>query len=134
LSSGAPREGDHVAIEGLGLPTLRGVVPSQKARVTSRRWRRCSAGAGAVRRAGLVSLGLLALDSTKIAANASGMANRGCEQIAEELLADADRVDRAEDEQFGPPRSQAESHAPGGPQAIRQAARLALATAGDQAS
>jgi hypothetical protein len=35
---------------------------------------------------------VVALDSTKIAANASGMANRSYEQIAEELLADADRV------------------------------------------
>ena len=59
---------------------------------------------GLCARSGLVSLGVVALDSTKIAANASGMANRSYEQIAEELLADADRVDRAEDEQFGQAR------------------------------
>lgn len=47
---------------------------------------------GLCARSGLVSLGVVALDSTKIAANASGMANRSYEQIAEELLADADRV------------------------------------------
>jgi transposase len=52
-------------------------------------------------RAGLVSLGVVAVDSTKIAANASGDANRSYEQIAAELLAEAEAVDKAEDEQFG---------------------------------
>jgi transposase len=52
-------------------------------------------------RAGLVSLGVIALDGTKIAANASGLANRSYEQIAAEILAEADAVDAAEDEQFG---------------------------------
>jgi transposase len=56
---------------------------------------------GLCARAGLVSLGVIALDGTKIAANASGLANRSYEQIAAEILAEADAVDAAEDEQFG---------------------------------
>jgi transposase len=52
-------------------------------------------------RAGLVSVGVVALDGTKVHANASGQANRSYEQIARELLAEADRVDAVEDEQFG---------------------------------
>ncbi len=55
-------------------------------------------------RAGLVSLGIVALDSTKIAANASGDANRTYEQIAVELLGEAQAADEAEDEQFGQAR------------------------------
>jgi transposase len=52
-------------------------------------------------RAGMVSLGVIALDSTKVQANASGLANRTYEQIAAEILAEADAVDAAEDERFG---------------------------------
>jgi transposase len=59
---------------------------------------------GLCARAGLVSLGVVAVDSTKIAANASSMASRTYEQIAEELLADAAAVDAAEDQQFGDAR------------------------------
>lgn len=59
---------------------------------------------GLCARAGLVSLGVVALDSTKLAANASGMASRTYEQIAAELLAEADAVDEAEDQQFGDAR------------------------------
>lgn len=59
---------------------------------------------GLCARAGLVSLGLVALDSTKLAANASGMSNRTYEQIAAELLAEAGAVDEAEDQQFGEAR------------------------------
>jgi transposase len=55
-------------------------------------------------RAGLVSLGMVALDSTKIAANASASANRTYEQIAAELLAEAQAVDEAENQQFGQAR------------------------------
>ena len=55
-------------------------------------------------RAGLLSLGVVALDSTKLAANASGMANRTYEQIAAELLAEAGAVDEAEDQQFADAR------------------------------
>jgi transposase len=55
-------------------------------------------------RAGLVSLGVVALDSTKLAANASVGATRTYEQIAAELLAEADALDQAEDRQFGESR------------------------------
>ena len=51
-----------------------------------------------------MSLGVVAVDSTKIAANASGDANRSYEQIAAELLAEAKAVDEAENEQFGQAR------------------------------
>jgi len=59
---------------------------------------------GLCARAGLVSLGIVALDSTKIAANASSMASRTYEQIAAELLAEAETIDAAEDQQFGEAR------------------------------
>lgn len=59
---------------------------------------------GLCARGGLVSLGVIALDGTKLAANASWAANRSYEQIAGELLAEAELVDRAEDEQFGQAR------------------------------
>jgi transposase len=59
---------------------------------------------GLCARAGLVSLGIVALDSTKIAANASSMATRTYEQIAAELLAEAEAIDAAEDQQFGQAR------------------------------
>ncbi len=50
---------------------------------------------------GLVSVGVIAVDGTKVHANASQHANRDYEQLAREILAEADAVDRAEDEQFG---------------------------------
>lgn len=56
---------------------------------------------GLCERAGLVSLGVIALDGTKLAANAAGPANRSYAQIAKEILADADAVDAAEDQRFG---------------------------------
>jgi transposase len=56
---------------------------------------------GVCARAGLVSVGVIALDSTKMAANASGLQNRTYEQIAAEILAEADAVDAAEDALFG---------------------------------
>jgi len=56
---------------------------------------------GLCARAGLVSLGVIALDGTKMHANASGLANRTYEQIAAEILAEADAIDAAEDERFG---------------------------------
>lgn len=56
------------------------------------------------RRSGLVRVGVLAVDSTKIAASASGLANRTYEQIAIEILAEAAAVDAAEDELYGEAR------------------------------
>jgi transposase len=52
-------------------------------------------------RAGLVRAGTIALDSTKIHADASSLANRSYEQIAREILAEAAAVDAAENELYG---------------------------------
>ena len=54
--------------------------------------------------AGLVRVGVIAVDGTKVAANAAPQATRDFEQIAREILAEADEVDAAEDEQFGDAR------------------------------
>jgi transposase len=50
---------------------------------------------------GLVQTGVVSIDSTKVEANASAWSNRTRQQIAEEILAEAERVDTAEDDQFG---------------------------------
>ena len=49
----------------------------------------------------MVRVGVVAIDGTKVHANASQHATRDYEQIAREILAEADGVDAAEDEQFG---------------------------------
>jgi transposase len=54
--------------------------------------------------AGLVRVGVVAIDGTKVHANASNHATRSYEDIAREILAEADAVDAAEDEQFGAAR------------------------------
>jgi transposase len=54
--------------------------------------------------AGLVRAGVVAVDGTKVAANAAPQATRDYEQIAREILAEADRVDADEDAQFGDAR------------------------------
>src|SRR5215217_3379130 len=59
---------------------------------------------GLCRRAGLVSVGVVAIDGTKVAANASREANRSYEQIAREILAEAAETDRREDELYGEAR------------------------------
>lgn len=55
-------------------------------------------------RAGLVRAGVIAVDSTKVAANASGLANKSFEDLAREVLQDAAAVDAAEDELYGDAR------------------------------
>ena len=50
---------------------------------------------------GLVAAGVVAIDSTKIEANASAWSNRTRRQIAEEILAEAERTDAAEDAELG---------------------------------
>jgi transposase len=58
-------------------------------------------------RAGLVRVGTVAVDGTKLAANAGISANRTYERIraeVERILAEADEVDAAEDERFGDAR------------------------------
>lgn len=51
--------------------------------------------------AGIASPAVVAVDGTKVAADASGHANRGHEEIAREILAEAGRTDAAEDELYG---------------------------------
>jgi transposase len=53
---------------------------------------------------GLVRVGVIAVDGTKVAANAAPQATRDYEQIAREILAEADAVDAEEDERFGDAR------------------------------
>src|SRR5919205_1513430 len=59
---------------------------------------------GLCARAGLVSVGVVAIDGTKVAANASSDANRDFSQIAREILAEAAEIDRREDELYGSAR------------------------------
>jgi transposase len=51
--------------------------------------------------AGLVGVAVLAVDGTKVHANASQHQNLDYDELAKEILAEADAVDRAEDERFG---------------------------------
>jgi transposase len=51
--------------------------------------------------AGLVGVAVLAVDGTEVHANASQHQNLDYDRIAREILAEADAVDRAEDERFG---------------------------------
>jgi transposase len=54
--------------------------------------------------AGLVKVGVIAIDGTKVHANASQHSNRDYEQIAREILAEAAETDRLEDELYGAKR------------------------------
>ncbi len=56
---------------------------------------------GLCERAGMVRPGLIAIDGTKMAANASRDANRSAEQLAKEILEEAAAADAAEDELHG---------------------------------
>ena len=51
--------------------------------------------------AGLVEAGVISIDGTKMEANASAWSNRTRRQLAEEVLAEAEATDRAEEERFG---------------------------------
>ena len=53
---------------------------------------------------GLVRVGVIAVDGTKVHANAAPQATRDYEQIAREILEEADAVDAEEDERFGDAR------------------------------
>ena len=59
---------------------------------------------GLCAKAGIVDVGVLAVDGTKLAAAASDGAIRTYEQIAAEILAEAGRIDAAEDEIHGEAR------------------------------
>ncbi len=55
-------------------------------------------------RAGLVDCGIVAVDGTKLTANASSDSNVDYDRIAREIIQDAIATDQAEDEQFGDAR------------------------------
>jgi transposase len=55
-------------------------------------------------RAGLIRAGLVAIDGTRMQANASEHANRSAEQLAREILEEAAEVDAEEDERLGTAR------------------------------
>jgi transposase len=55
-------------------------------------------------KAGLLSTGVVAIDGTKLKANASREANSDYERIAREIVAEAKATDEAEDELFGEAR------------------------------
>lgn len=59
---------------------------------------------GLCAQAGMVKVGMIAIDGTKVHANASHHSNHDYEQIAREILAEADAVDREEDELYGEKR------------------------------
>lgn len=73
-------------------------------------------------KAGLVSVGTLALDGTRIAADAADRQNRTYEQLAREILEEAEAADAAEDERFGERRG---DELPGDRQSRRQRLREA---------
>jgi transposase len=55
-------------------------------------------------RSGLAKVGVIAVDGTKVAANASRNENRDYEQLAREILEEVKEVDAAEDELYGDAR------------------------------
>jgi transposase len=59
---------------------------------------------GLCRRAGLVEVGVIAIDGTKISANAAMGANAGYARISREILEQAAAIDAAEDELYGDAR------------------------------
>ena len=59
---------------------------------------------GLCREAGLVSVGVITIDGTKIKANASMDQNRSYREIVSQILREAEEIDRAEDELYGDQR------------------------------
>jgi transposase len=76
--------------------------------------------------AGLVDSTLVALDGTKMQADASFYANRTREQLAEEILAEAESTDAAEDERLGDRRGDELPDAWSKPSGRRERIRAAL--------
>src|SRR5919198_1441645 len=83
--------------------------------------------------AGLVSVGVVAIDGTKMAANASTGANRDFGQIAREILAQAAEIDAREDELCGDELPEQLRTREGMRQALREA-KQRLARERDQTS
>jgi len=71
--------------------------------------------------AGMVSVGVIAIDGTKIKASAAMDSNRDYRQLATEILAEAEEVDRREDELFGDRRGDELPEALRTPEGRRQA-------------
>jgi transposase len=59
---------------------------------------------GLCREAGLVSVGVITIDGTKIKANASMDQNRSYRELVGQILREAEEIDRAEDELYGSAR------------------------------
>src|SRR6201997_48735 len=59
---------------------------------------------GLCREAGLVSVGVITIDGTKIKANASMDQNRSYRELVTEILREAEEIDRREDELYGEAR------------------------------
>ena len=59
---------------------------------------------GLCREAGLVSVGVITIDGTKIKANASMDQNRSYREVVTEILREAEEIDRREDELYGEAR------------------------------
>ena len=59
---------------------------------------------GLCREAGLVSVGVITIDGTKIKANASMDQNRSYREIVTQILREAEEIDRREDELYGEAR------------------------------
>ena len=59
---------------------------------------------GLCKQAGLVQVGVIAIDATKVHANASHHRNLDYEQLAREILKEASEIDAAEDELYGEQR------------------------------
>jgi transposase len=77
--------------------------------------------------AGLVKVGVIAIDGTKVKANASPEANRNYKQIAQEIIAEARATDEAEDELYGDARGDELPEALRTPEGRREALRKAKA-------
>lgn len=76
--------------------------------------------------AGLVDGGIVAIDGTKLAADASFFANRTKAQLVSEILAEAERIDAEEDERFGDRRGDEMPASWGGATGRRARIRAAL--------
>jgi hypothetical protein len=59
---------------------------------------------GLCARAGMVQVGVIAIDGTKLHANASQHANCDYERVARQILGEADTIDREEDARYGQAR------------------------------
>jgi transposase len=81
---------------------------------------------GLCAKAGLLDTGLVAIDGTKMAADASPHANRTAKQLAEEILKEAERTDAEEDERFGDKRGDELPEPWASPQGRRERIREAL--------